>query len=293
MSYCFIVNPTAGKGRGAKVAANLDNLLMGKIEYTILTTEYAGHGVELTQKAIDEGARYIVSVGGDGTMNEVLNGIGESNIPLGIIPVGTGNDLARTLGIPLDFEKSLEVLLNGKVISIDLGKERDNYFSIITGIGFPSDVMYHVNTTSSLFKGPLKILAGIYKTMNKLRPLPLTITTDQSTFDCEVMGVFILNCKFTGGGLRIAPEADHQDGLLDMVLMHSMSKWDFLRLVPKTYSGKHVTHPQVEIIRTSSFSVMSNEPLRKLVDGNVIGSTPLEGKIIPNGLKIIAPRGNK
>ena len=291
MQYCFIVNPTAGKGQGSKVIDEINTFLKNRNAiYKIEVTQYAGHGVLLTQKAIEAGYEVVVSVGGDGTMNEVLNGIGETGTTMGIIPIGTGNDLARTLGIPLSLEQSLEVVVHGNTVGIDLGKERDNYFSIITGIGFPSDVMHHVNTTPSFFKGPLKIFAGIIKTMNKLKPYPVTIRTVEKTFKSDVMGIFILNCRFTGGGLMIAPEADHKDGLFDVVLMHRMSKFSFLRLLPKAYSGRHMGHPKVELFRTSKITVESDEPLMKIVDGNVLGLTPLDAHVIPKGLSVIIPK---
>ncbi len=294
MSFKIIVNPTAGRGRLGRQLPQLDSWLKSLgLKYELATTDAPGHASELAAEAASRGWETVVAVGGDGTMNEVLNGIIDTPAHMGFIPAGTGNDFARTLGIPLNMKKAAEVLASGKTVPMDIGRDTDGCFSIILGLGFPSDVMHHVNTTKNIFRGSLAITVSILQVVNKLQPYPVHIQMDDNSFSATVMGIFILNTRFTGGGLQIAPHAVYDDGLLDVVVMHEMKKTNFLRTLPKAYKGTHLSNPAVEVFRTTKISVTSAEPMAKLFDGNVFGHSPVEAHIMPAALRVWVPGDGK
>lgn len=290
MKFKIIANPTAGRGRVGKMLPQLRQLFaVNNLHCEFALTDAAGHGTDLAREAAHAGWENIIALGGDGTMNEVLNGVMGTPAAMGVIPAGTGNDLARSLNIPLNFRDAVSVFANGKTTAIDIGKDSEGYFSIILGLGFPSDVMHHVNTTTNIFRGPLAITASILQVVHKLRPYPVHIQLDDRTLDTTVMGIFILNTRFTGGGLQIAPEAKYDDGLLDVVVMHEMSKTNFLATLPKAYKGKHLSNPACEIFQTKTIKVTTAEPMRKLFDGNVFGESPVDAQIVPNALRVWVP----
>jgi len=281
----------AWRGRVGKLLPQLGQLFSKhNLKYELTLTQAPGHATILAKEAAEKGWENIIAVGGDGTMNEVLNGIMDTSANMGFIPSGTGNDLARSLDIPMDINEAVAVFAQGKTIPMDIGKDRDGYFSIILGLGFPSDVMHHVNTTKNIFRGSMAITTSIIQVVNKLKPYPVHIEMDNESIDTTVMGIFILNTRFTGGGLQIAPEAKYDDGILDVVIMHRMSKVDFLTTLPKAYKGKHLSNPRCQLFRTKTIKVTSAEPLRKLFDGNVFGESPVEARILPGALKVWVPR---
>lgn len=293
MHYKVIVNPAAGRG---KVKEGLDHLVQvlnaAQISYDMVMTETAGHGVQLAAVAHREGYQGVVAVGGDGTIHEVLNGMiqaGVDKLSLGIIPMGTGNDLARTLQIPFDLHEAVQVLKKERKTAVDLGYDRDGCFSIILGIGFPADVMHHTNTVHNFIKGPLAILFSVYRVLSKLRSYKVKIQLDHEWIEEEVMGVFILNTRFTGGGMQIVPTAVHNDGLLDMMILKKMTRWDMIWTIPKVYSGKHLNHPKVSFYRSKSIEIESAEPMLKVFDGNIQGQTPLKTHVMPKQLSVIIP----
>lgn len=287
MHFKIVANPVAGRGKVGKILPQLRRLFdTNNLKYEIALTDAPGHATVLTKEAAEAGWANIIAVGGDGTMNEVLNGIMDTPASMGFIPAGTGNDLARSLAIPLNIKEAVSVFATGEITPMDIGQDRDGYFSIILGLGFPSDVMQHVNTSKNILRGPLAITASIIQVVNKLRPYPVHIEMDNETLDTTVMGIFILNTRFTGGGLQIAPEAKYDDGILDVVIMHEMGKLDFLSTLPKAYKGTHLSNPRCEIFHTKRIKVTTAEPLRKLFDGNVFGESPVDARVLPAALKV-------
>lgn len=289
MQYKVIVNPAAGRGDVSKFVPQLrDFFARNRLDYDLAVTKSPGHAIELAREA-GGGFDAVVAVGGDGTVNEVINGIMGTGAALGIIPAGTGNDVARTMGIPFSLEKATAALKNPVAVPVDVGEDLDGFFVCILGIGFPSDVMHHANTSNSRFRGPTAIKASIIQVVNKLQPYSVEVETDDSSFTAKVMGIFILNTRYTGGGVQVAPDAVYDDGLLDVAIMYEMGKLEFLNILPKSFKGKHVGHPKVQIIRTGKIRINTEQPLRKDFDGNIYGTTPVDAKVLPKGLNILVP----
>jgi len=232
-----------------------------------------------------------VAIGGDGTMGETLNGIVGSDAALGVIPAGTGNDMAFSLGMAKDMGAAARQLLKAKPQRIDVGRDPDGYFGIILGLGFSTDVMHYCNTHTSIFQGSAAILAAIITILNRLKPVRMHVTLDSGSFYGDYIAVFVMNTRRTGGGLRMAPDASLTDGLFDLVLIGAMSKPEFLMTLPKAYQGRHLGHPAVFLYRTSKVHIVASEPMGKMFDGNVFGHTPVDAQVIPMGLKVLVPEG--
>ena len=322
LDYFVIANPTAGRGRVAQALSDVRKAMDASgVKYHIAPTERAGHATELARQAADDGWKCIVAVGGDGTMGEVLNGImtagrtadGESGTAsgtalgattgaaagptarrpaMGLIPLGTGNDLARTFGIPLNVPGAIDVLLCGRLERIDLGKDKDSYFAIVEGLGFAADVMDFCNTHSGWLRGSPAIFAATVKLMFTYRPRPMRVVLDDETIEGDFITTFVLNTRFTGGGMMICPDARTDDGVFDICLIRYVRRMSFLQTLTKTYSGGHLTHPAVSIHRSRRVRIETKEPMRKVFDGNVPPvTTPSEIECVPRALDLVVPPG--
>lgn len=288
LEYQLIINPTAGKGRAAKLITRLEGLLRQKgIKYALAVTKSAGHATELAAKAAGEGWPAIAVVGGDGTINEVVNGIAGTATSLAVIPAGTGNDLARSLHLPTTLDASVDILRQPRQIEIDLGVDQAGYFTCIDGIGFPADVMFNVNLSKGVFSGAPAIVWGIFKTMKELKETPVTLELDGTVVHEKVQGVFIMNTVYAGGGLKFSPGADYQDKKLDVLVMRDLSRPEVLALLPQVYRGTHLSHPKVDFYRVSEVNLLCEKPVRKVLDGNVSETTQISAKIASQPLSVL------
>lgn len=181
-------------------------------------------------------------MGGDGTIGEVANALIGTDVELAVISMGTGNDIARSLGLPLnDLSASLIMAFEGEARPVDMGRERDRAFLSVLGLGFPAVVAAEANRFTWL-KGPPAFFAAVYKAVHRLRAVPLVIELDDLTLDMECAAVMIQNTPYTGGGLLMAPGARVDDGLLDVVVVDDIGKKDLMVNFPKVYSGRHLEH---------------------------------------------------
>lgn len=290
-SVLIIINPIAGGGRARKMIPELQARLNKiPVNAIIRLTQAPEHAVQLAREAREENFDAVIAMGGDGTVNEVINGLGPGGPPFGIIPAGTGNDLARSLKIPLTPLASLDLLQKGVIRQIDLGQEKDRLFSIIAGLGFPAEVMRRTNDYKGVFRGPLAIAYNVVKTISLLQPIPLEMELDGQIYPRQASGVFILNTRFTGGGLLVAPEANPSDGFLDVVIMNNLSRPALLGLLPRVYRGGHRNHPQIEFFRARKIKIKTTSLYSKMFDGSIYGTSPLEVEIIPQDFQIICPK---
>lgn len=294
MRYRVIVNPVAGKGNGLKVRPIVEEAFQrAGADFEVVLTEHPGHGAELARDAARAGYDVVVAVGGDGTMSEAVNGVSGTETALGVIPAGTGNDLARTLGIPLDARLGAQYCLNPDFDVMDVGRERESYFACLTSLGFPADVMHYCNTRTGPFRGSLGIAFGVFATLSRLVPTEMEFEVDEGrTFRQRSTGVFVLNTRFVGGGMMVSPEARYNDGLLDVVIMKDFGRLELTRVLPLVYRGKHVGHPKMELVKCRRIKVTTPEPMVKMYDGNVFGQSPLEATLIPAALRVLVPKPN-
>jgi diacylglycerol kinase (ATP) len=294
--YYFIVNRVSGNGKGLKVWKKVEKLLKEKrVNYQVRFTERPKHAVEIAKEFSSEKCDAVVAIGGDGTIHDVANGLIGSNIPLGIIPAGSGNDLARALDIPMDYKKALERILMGKQRTIDVGRIGKEYCITVTGIGFDGKVA-EVNNSSKyknwlnfIRLGALSYGFSVLHVLLNYRPVNIQLKVDGKSFVFfNVWLIAIANIPNYGGGIRICPDACYNDGLFDICIVHNITKWELLRMFPKAYKGKHVFHPSVTMIKGKHVEVTSGWPVIVQSDGEILTKTPVNVMIQKEALLIIS-----
>ncbi|MGG1481884.1 diacylglycerol kinase family protein [Bacillus smithii] len=293
--YYFIVNKISGNGKGRKVWKKIEKLLQEKqIHYQVRFTERPKHAVEIVKEISSETGLTVVAVGGDGTIHDVANGLIDSDIPLGIIPAGSGNDLARALQIPMNYQKALERILIGEQRKMDVGRIGNEYCITVTGIGFDGKVA-EANNSSKYKKwlntfrlGNLSYGLSFLHVLFQYRPVNVQLKVDEKNFSFfNVWFIAIANTPSYGGGIKICPEACYNDGLFDICIVHDLSKWELLRTFPKAFVGKHVLHPSVTMLRGKQVDVASDWPVIVQGDGELLAKTPVQVTIERDALRII------
>ena len=288
MNYCFIVNPASGRGKGLGVGRELEERLQYlNLDYQVLYTKAPGHAIELAQTA-KEKFECVVAVGGDGTLNEVVNGLGQSGCTLGLLPVGSGNDFARAVSLETKLDVALNKLLRGRIRAVDLGKVNERYFHNGVGVGFDAHVV-HTSLKVKRLRGNAIYLYSVLRTLFKYRPVSLAMQFNNQTHTNDYFMVTVGNGMSLGGGFLLTPDAQIDDGLFDLCLIQNMPMPSVLRNLLKVYSGKHKEDPRVEIVRTENLKIQSQEPFAVHVDGELLGMdlTALNVEIIPKALNVI------
>jgi diacylglycerol kinase (ATP) len=293
-----ILNPAAGRGQGARCRAQLKTLLHGT---ELLVTNAAGDAETLAADCAARGANLIVAAGGDGTLSEVLNGVLQSKKSprLGIIPIGTGNDFSRCLGVPRDINAAVDLLVHGTPRRVDVGQVTfengvARYFLNIAGCGFDSAVAQRVNDFRTRrvwrhIRGTPAYLCAVLQELCGLRVAQLKITCDETVLETRAVLCAIANATSYGGGMLVAPNAQLDDGQFDLCLIGDAGRWEFLRAFPGVFKGTHVSHPKVTTKRGREIFIESTLPLPVLVDGDILGTTPAHFQILPSAIEIMAP----
>lgn len=257
--------------------------------WRIVETAHAGQATELARQAAEEGVPIVVAAGGDGTCSEVVNGIIGTPARLGILPLGTGNDFARYAGIGENLQIAVENLFTGKPHRVDLGWVNGRYFINIAGCGLDAAVAQRVNRGFRFLSGTAAYIAAVAQTIVTFQPPHMHIVTDHGEFHLRALLCTVANSQAYGGGMRIAPYAQIDDGLLDVCIAQVVSKWEFVRVFPSVFSGTHISHPRFLIQKTRQVRVESTPPAPVLVDGDVMGTTPAEFRIYPGAIEVILP----
>jgi diacylglycerol kinase (ATP) len=298
-SKVFVVfNPQSGKGRGARfVAPVLDVLRIHGIEAAHGLTTQAGEEARLTREAIAQGYQTIVAVGGDGTWSNVGNAILKSGVRarLGLVPGGTGCDLAKSLGIPQrDVRRCGEIIAAGATRNIDVGRIEDRYFLNIAGLGYDVAVLEDSWSVAYL-EGSLLYL---YCALRQLRSFPgfdLEMASDGAPpRKRNLLMLVFANARVFGGGFRVAPEADLADGRIDAVAFSNMGLMARLKIMQQLKRGTHPTSPEVEITRATAFRLRFDAPPAYETDGewNRASSAELTVESVPGALDVIVPTGS-
>ncbi len=284
--YLFIVNPRAGKQKD--ITKQLDQILQHHpIIYNIITTTHRGHANHLCQ---DLAHQYdiVVAVGGDGTINEVINGIANHNVTLGIIALGSGNDFARSFALPINnINAAIKALLKGHTNTIDLGEINGIRFINAVGIGFDG-YANHISQQLAWITGGLKYYCAIVIAFFRYRSLNVTITTPNHKTTTPLFMLSINNGTYVGNGLPTAPTALLDDGQLNMVEIKHIRPWRLLTQFPKLSQGKINEISEVTHNLITNISIQSSQPLPIHYDGEALRNTKeAHIKVIPNALKII------
>ncbi len=297
-SWFLIVNPTSGNRNFSKQWKEIQQILkLKKINYSFVFTRYSKHEIELVQRATQQGFRTIISIGGDGTLHHVVNGImlqtyiKTSDITIGVIPLGTGNDWIKTYHIPNSIEKAIEIILRKKTILQDIGvietdDKKVHYFNNVAGLGYDG---YIVNKLKSLKKlgGISYVLAGIYGLLF-YKKSTFKILFDDETIETNCLMTIFGICKFSGGGMQFTKDVNTKDGLLDITIAKNLNLFDLIFNLPKLYSGKIVHHKKVATYKTKEIKVIpQNSKPYIQADGELIGSGEVNVKILPKVLQFI------
>ena len=286
----IVVNPTSGRGRGMRYAERVRDLLAAKgASVEIRPTSARGEAEALASDAVNEGFACVAACGGDGTVHEAVNALAGTDVALGILPCGRGNDFARAMGIPAAPEKAAAVLRQGRVRPFDLGKVNDRYFATVVTLGFDSEVARLVYDGEVPFKGMAAYLWGLARMLRIYRGLGLRMTGDFGTIDQTVLLAATGNTSTYGGGIRITPNASPTDGALDICLVRMMSAGRILRVFPRVYWGGHLSHPGIFSYRTGSLRLETVQPVVLFADGEPVGGTPAEIIAVPGALRVLCP----
>jgi len=296
----IIVNPVAGNGRGARVWPQVQKVLEGEgVTHNAVFTEGPEHAVDLARQAVEEGIRLLVSVGGDGTIHEVVNGLVDEGsvaegVVLGIVSCGTGSDFARTVGLEIDPVAAARRLVQGSDRSVDLGEIRCmregreilEYFPNAAGIGFDGEAAEWTNRMPKIIGGTVPYLMGLLLTLITYRNKPVKLVLDDRSLELKIVFVVAANGGYFGGGMHIAPDCEPDDGLFDVVVAGDVGKLDFLRTVPRVYNGTHLSHPKVDVYRSSTLRVESSERMLLQADGELVGEAPASFRLLPGALTV-------
>ena len=273
----LILNPTANHGRSNREAADL-HPLMAMHNATWSGTEYPGHAIELARQAGEQGCDLVVAVGGDGTVHEVVNGLmqlaQETRPALGIVPLGSGNDFAHILGLPIDPGEALLSAVNGQPHALDIGSvcdenDRLEYFNNTIGMGFDSVVNMHTRKITRIHGFPMYFVALIRTIFRNFDPIDLHVETDQETWDLKSLMLAVGNGPREGGGFNITPDAILNDGILNYVTVRNISRLMMLRLVPEFMNGTHGRFKDVKMGTCRRMDLTSQQPLYIHCDGEI------------------------
>jgi len=291
-NYFLIVNLIAGQGRCKelfpKIKVELDRR---RIEYDLHFTNEPMEAVDVAKMGIEAGFSHIVAMGGDGTINEVVNGLLGSDATLAVLPAGTGNDFIRMLGIPSDPMQAIDTLIDGVARTIDLGQVSDERaFVNGMGIGLDAQVARDVLKMEKLRGAPAYLTAAIHQVF-KFQAFPVTLATSEEQLELTCLSLGIANGIFAGGGFKLAPRADINDGLIDISALGDYPKLERLYRLPKVRAGKHAEWKKTTYRQTSEVTVSSPKKLIAHVDGEPyrLPGDSFTVRALPQALRVLAP----
>jgi len=302
VSRVFLVNPASANGSTGRRWPELERraAALGLVGEARLS-ERPGHLADLAAGAVAEGATHLVVVGGDGTVHEVVDGLGRAGVgaevEVGVVPLGTGRDFARSMRIPRSIDGALEVVRSGRVRTVDLGRatyatpagEAQAYFANFAGAGISGGIAARANRTTKAFGGRLSFIWATLAVFSRWQPTEMTYTIAGERRQVLLLEALAMNGDYTAGGMWIAPEASPDDDRFDVVLIGAFSKAEFATTFPKIYRGTHVSHAKVEIVRARELRVDAPSPLPIVLDGEQPGTTPVRFELVPAALRVRVP----
>ena len=288
----LIVNPSAGKEQAQDLAPKAREKLHAVYdEVNVYETEKEGDAAEFAALACSEGYDAVVSLGGDGTVSETVNGLaGQSRRPdFGIIPLGTVNDFARALSIPLDPEEALKALASPHRKEADIGRIDGRYFMNVLAVGAIAEATYNVSAEQKTRLGPLAYFLEGVKALAGKTPFTLTVRHDQGKWEGKAYLVVAALTNSVGGFEALAPDAEVDDGRIHVFIIKDLSLPNILKLVPRLFRGEMKEHEQVEYIRTSAMKLDTEEEMAVNIDGDEGKRLPGEVQVLKRHLKLIVP----
>lgn len=296
------MNPTAGNGRVRRRWPGIQRRLAAALGYEpeVWFTEGPGHAVELARAAAGGSYSWLAACGGDGTVHEVVNGLcrarfddgmGEQVPALLVVPAGTGNDFARSQGLPITVDESLNLLAQGALQPrwIDAGHVAGRYFVNVGGVGFDAEVAAEVNRIGKRLPGAATYIWALLKKLVTYRNEGVVVEIGEQRLQQKILLLAVGIGRYYGGGMMILPEADPADGLLDACLGGDLSRLATLALLPRIFSGGHRGHPQVTFFRAERVRIDGPRRLHVHADGEVVGRLPVEFRCVPGAVRLLSP----
>jgi diacylglycerol kinase (ATP) len=256
--------------------------------------------IELAKEAALDGAELVVAVGGDGTLSEVVNGLVSAGqrAELATIPLGTGMDFVRTYEIPTSFDDAVRTALEGTVRTIDVGRvsyrewsgaEGERYVANVGSVGMSAAVAQRANGMSKALGGKATFFYALARVFFEWENTIVSVQLDDEVREARMHDVIVANGQWHGGAMWLAPQAQPDDGLFDVVLIGDVTKRDFVTTAPKIYKGTYLSHPKVELLRSRTVTVAASEHLPIELDGEQVGTTPARFEIVPAALRVRVP----
>jgi len=292
----LIVNPTSGGGRGWRVVGDAAPLLRkaGVVPEVVMCTNGDEPGT-LARQAAEAGHRLVVAVGGDGQAAAVAAGLVGTDTALAVLPAGSANDYARTLGMPRgNVAAAVDVIAAGRTARVDTVKvkvaDRERHFLNVVGTGFDAAVAGRAEKIPML-RGAGRYVLAIMAELPRFKAATITLVVDGATRELRAMMVAIANGVSYGGGMRVAPTATLDSGQLEVCVVGEVSKPEFLRAFPKVFRGTHVTHPAVTMLSGREVRLSADRPLRLIGDGEWFGELPATVAVDPASLRVVVGPG--
>lgn len=283
--WLLLINPNSGNGRGEKVGRIVkEELAALDVEYIDISANSAMQCQENLRSRLVSSQSFegLFLVGGDGTLNIAIQELVKTSLGVALIPAGTGNDFARTLNLNLkDPRQLISFYLSNKPALVDVGKVGERYFVEVLSTGFDSMVNERANTMHRI-KGRAKYNLSILLVLSTFKPKNYEFSIDGLSFESKAMLIAVSNGISYGGGMKVTPDAKIDDGFFDILILTPVSRFEFLRVFPKVFSGKHITHPAVRILRGKSVEIDSDAVA--YADGERIGSLPIKASVVERGL---------
>lgn len=298
----FLVNPASSNGSTGKRWPELAHRAAGLgLAGETLFSERPGHLIELAESAARGGAELVVAVGGDGTLNEAVNGVVRAGTATAVatIPLGTGMDFVRTYGIPTRFEDAVLTALNGTTRVIDVGRvsyrawdgsAAERYVANVGSAGMSAAVAQRANGMSKVLGGKATFFYALVRVFLEWHNTSVTVELDDGERrEARMHDVIVANGRWHGGAMLLAPDAQPDDGLFDVILIGDITKVDFMTTAPKIYKGTYLTHPKVDLLRSRAVTVDAPERLPIELDGEQVGTTPVHFEVVPGALHVRVP----
>ncbi len=306
-NWFVIVNPAAGSGRGKKRWPKISNMLSeAGIDHDFEYTTKQGHAMSLSKQAVENGYRNILAIGGDGTNNEVMNGIMQqevvpsAEVKYGIIPVGTGNDWIRTHKIPKNTKKVIEIIKAGNTRFQDIGlvrykkdgDDRQRYFMNVAGMSYDAFVTKVSNEKPNFVSNKIFYLFLIFSCLRAFKPRRAKVIFNDKEVEDLLYTVNVGVCRYSGGGMQFVPHAIPDDGLFALTIAGNVNKMEVMTVTPRFYNGTLAKHPKIDTYKTKKLRVeaVGNLPTLLEVDGEYLGHTPAEFVLIEKAFQFFAPK---
>lgn len=287
----LIINPAAGRMRVSKARQRLRAAVEAALPgCDVLLTEGPGHARQLAAAAKAQ-ADMVIAAGGDGTLGEVADGLAGGRAALGVLPVGTGNDFARSLGIPSDVARALAIIRQGYRHRIDLAGIGSRLFLNVAGVGFDAEVARAYHAGRKYGSPALTYVVYALKTLAAFPPVEMEFSTEDGTFRQRSLFAAVGNARYYAGGMAITPRARLDDGLLDVMIAGDMSPLEAIMALPGAFRGAHLRHPKCSYRQVVRVGIDAERPVPVMADGEVIGTTPVTVSVLPAALEVLAPPG--